>query len=44
MAAATPELKARFKELGIFNGTWTPVPSLPRNDAALRKFGYLLLD
>ena len=23
MAAATPELKARFKELGIFNGTWS---------------------
>ena len=23
MSAATPELKARFKELGIFNGTWS---------------------
>lgn len=23
MAAATPELKARFKELGIFNGSWS---------------------
>lgn len=23
MAAATPELKERFKELGIFNGTWS---------------------